>query len=345
MKAVIMAGGESTRLRPLTCKQPKPMVPVMDRPVMEYIVELLKKHGFEEIIVTLFYLPNAISQHFGDGSQFGVKMRYFVEEFPLGTAGSVRNARRTILQTGFPVAVGDEFIDEDNTRYRISSLDGWNGTMERVIEKKPARKGLTAIIEGAQPVQAEAEPPPRVAIYCTHSDESYKPSQGKTSERGGGAIFRVGYALASSLVDDGITVDQSFAAHDPHDINAYSRSRRTLMQLLKDGPTAAFDVHRDSAPAEAYLTYITGVESAKVMIVIGRQNPNMNANMAFAERVKKRADEMYPGLIRGIFIGRGSYNQDLFPRALLFEIGTSELPEQYAQNAAHCLGDVLGTLL
>ena len=65
------------------------------------------------------------------------------------------------------------------------------------------------------------------------------------------------------------------------------------MQLLKDGPTAAFDVHQDSAPAEAYLTYITGVESAKVMIVIGRQNPNMNANMAFAERVKKRADEMY----------------------------------------------------
>ncbi|MGI6549248.1 MAG: sugar phosphate nucleotidyltransferase [Syntrophomonadales bacterium] len=115
MKAVIMAGGESTRLRPLTCKQPKPMVPVMDRPVMEYIVELLKKHGFEEIIVTLFYLPNAISQHFGDGSQFGVKMRYFVEEFPLGTAGSVRNARRYLDET-FLVISGDTLTDIDLSR-------------------------------------------------------------------------------------------------------------------------------------------------------------------------------------------------------------------------------------
>lgn len=112
MKAVIMAGGESTRLRPLTCKQPKPMVPVMDRPVMEYIVELLKSHGFEEIIVTLFYLPNAIRQHFGDGSQFGVKMRYFVEEFPLGTAGSVRNARR-YLDEPFLVISGDTLTDID----------------------------------------------------------------------------------------------------------------------------------------------------------------------------------------------------------------------------------------
>ena len=112
MKAVIMAGGESTRLRPLTCKQPKPMVPVMDRPVMEYIVELLRSHGFEDIIVTLFYLPNAIRQHFGDGSQFGVKMRYFVEEFPLGTAGSVRNARRYLDET-FLVISGDTLTDID----------------------------------------------------------------------------------------------------------------------------------------------------------------------------------------------------------------------------------------
>lgn len=115
MKAVIMAGGESTRLRPLTCKHPKPMVPVMDRPVMEYIIELLKKHGFEDIIVTLFYLPDNIRNHFGDGSQFGVHLRYFVEEFPLGTAGSVRNARR-LLDDTFLVISGDTLTDIDLTR-------------------------------------------------------------------------------------------------------------------------------------------------------------------------------------------------------------------------------------
>ncbi|MGE5544487.1 MAG: stage II sporulation protein P [Bacillota bacterium] len=252
---------------------------------------------------------------------------------------------RIILQTGFPVALGDEFIAEDNIRYRISSLDGWNGIMERVTAKKSSREGLSLSIDKAQPVQAGVGPRPRVAIYCTHSDESYRPTEGKESKTGGGSIFKVGYALASSLVEDGITVDQSFAVHDPHDLSAYYRSRRTMLQLMKYAPTAVFDVHRDSAPASAYLTYITGVEAAKVMIVVGRQNPNMNANLAFAERIKEQADQLYPGLIRGIFIGRGSYNQDLFPRALLFEIGTSELPEQYAQNAANCLGDVIGTLL
>ena len=257
----------------------------------------------------------------------------------------VDSTGRIILQTGLPVGIGDEFITENNTRYRVSSMNGWNGTMVRVFRQPAGQKGLSALIRRAEPVQAEFDDQPRVGIYCTHSDESYKPTQVSESERGSGAIYRVGYSLASSLVEDGIFVDQSIATQDPHDINAYARSRRTMMQLLKKGPTAVFDIHRDSAPARAYLPYITGVESAKVMIVVGRQNPNLNANLAFAEQIKERADELYPGLIRGIFIGRGSYNQDLFPRALLFEIGTSQLPEQYAQNAAHCLGDVIGTLL
>ncbi|MGE5379653.1 MAG: sugar phosphate nucleotidyltransferase, partial [Methylocystaceae bacterium] len=115
MKAVIMAGGESTRLRPLTCKHPKPMVPVLDRPVMEYIIELLRDHGFTDIMVTLFYLPDEIRNHFGDGSSFGVNLRYFVEEFPLGTAGSVRNAARYLDDT-FLVISGDTLTDIDLTR-------------------------------------------------------------------------------------------------------------------------------------------------------------------------------------------------------------------------------------
>lgn len=115
MKAVIMAGGESTRLRPLTCKHPKPMVPVLDRPVMEYIIELLRDHGFTDIMVTLFYLPDEIRNHFGDGSSFGVNLRYFVEEFPLGTAGSVRNAARYLDDT-FLVISGDTLTDINLTR-------------------------------------------------------------------------------------------------------------------------------------------------------------------------------------------------------------------------------------
>lgn len=90
MKAVIMAGGKGTRLRPLTCNKPKPMVPIVNRPMMEHIIYLLKKHGFEELWITLFYLPELIQNYFGDGSEFGMKINYSLEESPLGTAGSVK---------------------------------------------------------------------------------------------------------------------------------------------------------------------------------------------------------------------------------------------------------------
>ena len=91
MKAVILAGGEGTRLRPLTSNTPKPMLPMANRPMLEHIVRLLATHGFDEIIVTVAFLANQIRNYFGDGSDFGVRMRYATEDTPLGTAGSVRN--------------------------------------------------------------------------------------------------------------------------------------------------------------------------------------------------------------------------------------------------------------
>jgi len=112
MKAIIMAGGEGTRLRPLTCRRPKPLVPVANRPVMEYCVELLRQHGFKDIGVTLQYLPDQVQEYFGDGSDFGVRFHYFVEEEPLGTAGSVKNAA-CFLNEMFIVVSGDALTDFD----------------------------------------------------------------------------------------------------------------------------------------------------------------------------------------------------------------------------------------
>ena len=94
MKAVILAGGEGTRLRPLTSNQPKPMMPLANQPMMEHVVRLLASHGFDDIVVTVAFLANQIRDYFGDGSDFGVRMRYATEETPLGTAGSVLNAVR-----------------------------------------------------------------------------------------------------------------------------------------------------------------------------------------------------------------------------------------------------------
>jgi mannose-1-phosphate guanylyltransferase / phosphomannomutase len=112
MKAVIMAGGEGTRLRPLTSNQPKPLMPLVNRPMMEHVVRLLKDHGFDDIVVTLAFLPQTIRTYFGDGAEFGVSMGYATEETPLGTAGSVRNAREQ-LDEPFLVISGDVLTDID----------------------------------------------------------------------------------------------------------------------------------------------------------------------------------------------------------------------------------------
>jgi mannose-1-phosphate guanylyltransferase/phosphomannomutase len=112
VKAVIMAGGEGTRLRPLTSNQPKPMMPLANRPMMEHIVMLLQRHGFDDIVVTVAFLANNIRSYFGDGSEFGVRMVYATEETPLGTAGSVRNAMAE-LDERFLVISGDVLTDID----------------------------------------------------------------------------------------------------------------------------------------------------------------------------------------------------------------------------------------
>ena len=114
VKAVILAGGEGTRLRPLTSNQPKPMMPIANRPMMEHIVRLLADHGIEQIVVTVAFLANQIRTYFGDGSELGVEMRYATEETPLGTAGSVRNAADELDDT-FLVISGDVLTDVNLT--------------------------------------------------------------------------------------------------------------------------------------------------------------------------------------------------------------------------------------
>src|SRR5262245_23971897 len=114
MKAVVMAGGEGTRLRPLTSNQPKPMVPIVGKPCMEHIVELLRRHDFTDVVVTLAFMPQVIRSYFGDGETLGMDISYSVEESPLATAGSVRQA---VGDGDYPVLVisGDALCDIDLT--------------------------------------------------------------------------------------------------------------------------------------------------------------------------------------------------------------------------------------
>ncbi len=115
MQAVIMAGGQGTRLRPLTSNLPKPMLPVVNKPIMEHIVELLATQGFTELHATLQFLPTSITNYFEDGSNWGVSIDYSLERTPLGTAGSVMNCRHHLDET-FLVISGDALTDIDLNR-------------------------------------------------------------------------------------------------------------------------------------------------------------------------------------------------------------------------------------
>ena len=114
MKAVVMAGGEGSRLRPLTIRRPKPMVPIAGKPVMEHILNLLKRHGITDVIVTVQYLASNIEDYFGNGSQLGMHITYSREDVPLGTAGSVKNAEE-LLTEPFLVISGDALTDYNLT--------------------------------------------------------------------------------------------------------------------------------------------------------------------------------------------------------------------------------------
>ncbi len=119
MKAVILAGGEGTRLRPLSCDTPKPMTNLFDRPVMEHTINLLKKHGITDIAATLCYMPRVFEEYFGDGSRLGVSLRYYYEDVPLGTAGGVA-ACRDFLDGDFPSSPATPCATSTSRRFSSS---------------------------------------------------------------------------------------------------------------------------------------------------------------------------------------------------------------------------------
>jgi mannose-1-phosphate guanylyltransferase len=114
MKAVILVGGKATRLLPLTCNTPKAMVPVLNKPFLEYVIRHLSRHGIKEIVLAQGHLAQSIEDYLGDGTQFGVSLHYSFEDAPLGTAGAVKNAERYLNDT-FVVLNGDVFTDLDIT--------------------------------------------------------------------------------------------------------------------------------------------------------------------------------------------------------------------------------------
>ncbi len=150
MKAIIMAGGEGTRLRPLTCNRPKPMIPIINRPVLEHAINLLTKHSITDIVISLFYLPETVNNYFADGSEWNVDISYSVEETPMGTAGGVKLALNDYRDT-FLVLSGDGIIDFDLDKiiaFHREKKSPFTIVLTRV--KKPTEYGIVITKEDGQ---------------------------------------------------------------------------------------------------------------------------------------------------------------------------------------------------
>lgn len=252
-----------------------------------------------------------------------------------------------ISKTSRDVAVGDEIIDSDGRHFRVTGVRGKEATAKflQVDKQFLAYQELFSSLE--VPVAATAGGKNNlVGIYHTHSDESYVPSDGTEAIPFKGGIYQVGQNLVNSLRNENLKVNYDKTPHDPHDNNAYYRSRRTAISLMKSNPVAMIDVHRDGIPdASYYSKIINNTDVARLRLVIGRQNPNMSANLDFAKKMMAYSNKTHPKIVKEIFIGRGNYNQDLMPTAILIEAGTHVNSKKEAENGVALFADSIPAVL
>lgn len=271
-----------------------------------------------------------------------------------GAAGvwTVRSENGEVLCTLADEAhVGDEYISGDNRRYEILSADAAAHTAvarDRGAQEMPDVSWLAE--ETAIVVSNTGETEKKdllIAMYSTHSDESYEPTDGTASdEKGEGGIYDVDAALKEALEARGVRVILDETPHVPHDSSAYKRSRQTALELLKKSPDALLDIHRDGIPdPDECETELQGEAVSRVRLLVGRSNQNAAENRQFALQLKAVADQQYPGLIKDIFIGKGTYNQDLAPNAILLEFGTHTIDKERAVASTQLMANVLADTL
>ena len=240
------------------------------------------------------------------------------------------------------VYLDDEYISSDNRLYRIIEVDDSKRTavaqyigQESLIE--PDNEAVATVAQESKRL---------IGIYSTHSDESYIPTDGAESKEKDAGIYDVDEALKKALEERGIEVELDTTTHLPHDAGAYRRSRSTAARLLKSQPAALLDIHRDGIPdPDEYVQKIEDEDATKVRLLVGKSNPNADANRKFAKQIKATADEMYPDLIKDIYIGKGDYNQELAPRAILLEFGTHTIKKERAIKSTAYMADVLERVL
>lgn len=218
------------------------------------------------------------------------------------------------------ISIDDEYVAADNRVYRVVQVDDNNRTAVARYVDDWVLDGLADSVTNVSAATGQK----KIALYCTHSDESYVQGDGKANIPDKGGILDIAKDLGQKLQADGVNTDVDTTPHDPHDAGAYRRSRTTAVQLMKkDQPDMLLDIHRDGIPDPSqYNKGIQGQQASGIRLVLGRSNQNLEANKDMVKKIKAIADKDYPGLVTDVFMGKGSYNQDLTPNSMLIEFGT-----------------------
>jgi len=260
MRAMVLAAGLGTRLRPITYEMPKPMVPVLNRPVMEHILRLLARHGFTETIANLHWFPEVIRDYFGDGSRFGVELTYSYEEQLLGTSGGVRNVA-DFLGESFLIISGDALTDIDLKAMRAfhESHDGIATLATRRVEDTSqfgvAITGSDGRIQGFQEKPDPAEALSDLAncgIYMFRSEIfDFFPAPGTSAAAG--ASDPPGFAdWAMDVFPRLLEGDVPFYSHE---VDAYWNDIGNLEELRDstlDALSGAVEVEREGEVVEGF---------------------------------------------------------------------------------------------
>ncbi len=242
------------------------------------------------------------------------------------------------------ISVDDEYISGDNRVYRVVEV---NDSARTAVARYVEDWSLEGLADEVMNVSAAASGQKRIGLYCTHTDESYIKGDGSEAKPEDGGIVDVAKTLADRLEEDGVEAVVDDTPHDPHDAGAYRRSRSSAVNLMKsEQPDMLLDIHRDGIPdATEYDRDVGGEQVSGVRMVLGRANQNIEANKDMVKKIKAIADQKYPGLIKDVYVGKGSYNQDITPNSMLLEFGTHTIEKDKVLESTKFVADVLAEYL
>lgn len=255
------------------------------------------------------------------------------------------------------VILASNYINQAPEKFLLANLGAIEkNQVSRSYNPTHGEVKLPAILQGEEditPVNLSAydfNQDYTVAFYCTHNGETFIPNSQKARLDGERALVTdVTQHLAKEIKKRGLNTEYNDTMHDYPEYNkSYSNSRVTVNEIVKNKDVIAlFDVHRDSIPGNknAYTINIKGKESARILIIVGtderKPHPNWQENLAFAEKLRDKGEELYPGLIKGVRTKAGTYNQEFHPRALLLEIGIDQNSLAEAKYAGELMAEII----